>query len=92
MKPVSIIKNEAQYFAYCDEVEQLVSMEHKANELEDRVELLILLIEKWDDEHNELPDLNPVEYLKLWIRKVKLSEVCKTMRYLSLVGLAFPKS
>jgi len=65
MKPISIIKNEAQYFAYCDEVEQLEAMESKTNAIEDRVELLILLIEKWDEEHSTIPDLNPVEYLKL---------------------------
>ncbi|MFK7978353.1 MAG: type II toxin-antitoxin system HigA family antitoxin [Saprospiraceae bacterium] len=75
MKPVSIIKSEAQYFAYCDEVEQLESMETKTKEIEDRVELLILLIEKWDQEHNELPELNPVEYLKLLMETNDLKNV-----------------
>ena len=64
MKPVSIIKSEVQYFAYCDEVEQLESMGTKSKEIEDRVELLILLIEKWDKEHNELPELNPVKLME----------------------------
>jgi len=68
MKPISIIKNETQYFAYCDELERLESLEKKSDEVEDRIELLILLIEKWDDEHYASPELNPVEYLKLLMK------------------------
>ncbi|MFK7978361.1 MAG: type II toxin-antitoxin system HigA family antitoxin [Saprospiraceae bacterium] len=75
MKPISIIKSEVQYFAYCDEVEQLESMETKTKEIENRVELLILLIEKWDQEHQELPELNPVEYLKLLMDSNDLKNV-----------------
>ena len=75
MKSVSIIKSEAQYFAYCDEVEQLELMEIKSQEIENRIELLILLIEKWDKEHNELPELNPVEYLKLLMETNDLKNV-----------------
>jgi len=43
-------------------------MEKKSDEVEDRIELLILLIEKWDDEHYASPELNPVEYLKLLMK------------------------
>ena len=32
--------------------------------LQDEVELLTLLIEKWDNEHNSLMDLDPIELLK----------------------------
>jgi len=75
MKRVSIIKSKAQYFAYCDEVEQLELMETKSKEVEDRIELLILLIEKWGKEHNELPALNPVGYLKLLMETNDLKNV-----------------
>ncbi len=75
MEQLSIIKNETQYFAYCDEVERLELMESKTQSIEDRIELLILLIEKWDKEHNELPELNPVEYLKLLMETNKLKNV-----------------
>lgn len=65
MEQLSIIKSEKQYFAYCDEVEHLESIEDKTDSIEDRIELLILLIEKWDKEQYAIPELNPVEYLKL---------------------------
>ena len=31
---------------------------------EDEIELLTLLIEKWDNEHNTFNELNPVEHIK----------------------------
>ena len=65
MEQLFIIKNEQQYFAYCDELERLELMDSKKQAIENRIELLILLIEKWDDEHSTIPALNPVEYLKL---------------------------
>ena len=75
MEQLSIIKNEKQYFAYCDELERLELMDNKTKATEDRAELLILLIEKWDDEHNDLPELNPVEYLKLLMDSNDLKSV-----------------
>ena len=75
MEQVSIIKNEKQYFAYCDEVERLELMERKTQAIEDRIELLILLIDKWDEEHDITPELDPVEYLKLLMKTNKLKNV-----------------
>ena len=75
MEQVSIIKNEKQYFAYCDEVERLELLEHKTQAIEDRIELLILLIDKWDEEHDITPELEPVEYLKLLMKTNNLKNV-----------------
>ncbi len=58
----SIIKNGEQYDKYCDILEELVSSENE--NIQDEIELLNLLIEKWDNEHNSLMDLNPIELLK----------------------------
>ncbi len=58
----SIIKNRVQYDKYCDILEELVSSENENTQ--DEIELLDLLIEKWDNEHNSLMDLNPIELLK----------------------------
>lgn len=58
----TIIKNEKQYLLYCDALEELVLSEDKANT--DEIELLTLLIEKWDEENNSLEDLNPIELLQ----------------------------
>ena len=46
----TIIKNEKQYYRYCDMLENILTQNKKAL-LED-VELLTSLIEKWDEEHN----------------------------------------
>lgn len=58
----SIIKTEEQYFEYCNIHEKLV-FENKASH-EDEIELLTLLIEKWDDEHYKTPNSDPITLLK----------------------------
>jgi HTH-type transcriptional regulator/antitoxin HigA len=58
----SIIKNEKQYNNYCNTLEGLLVQDKK--ELTDEIELLTLLIEKWDAEHNSFDELNPVELIK----------------------------
>jgi HTH-type transcriptional regulator/antitoxin HigA len=40
------------------------SIEKPAPEVQDEIELLTLLIWKWDQDHNSFIDLNPVELLK----------------------------
>ncbi len=58
----SIIKTEKQYFNYCNTLEELLAEDKK--ELTDEIELLTLLIEKWDAEHNSFVELDPVELIK----------------------------
>jgi len=58
----TIIKTEEQYTNYCDILEDLLLKEDSV--LEDEIELLTLLIEKWDNEHNTFNELNPVELIK----------------------------
>jgi len=58
----TIIKNKEQYEKYCDTLENLILNEAKSSQ--DEIELLTLLIEKWDNEHNSFTDLNPIELLK----------------------------
>jgi len=57
----SIIKTKEQYITYCEILEDLVCSENK--NMQDEIELLSLLIEKWDNEHNSLLDLDPIELL-----------------------------
>ena len=60
--PYTVIKTKEQYFEYCRILEQYVFQD---NELfDDEIELLELLIEKWDQEHNTMGDLDPVELIK----------------------------
>lgn len=58
----TIIKNEEQYHKYCQILEDLVV--HDEDVLNDEIELLTLLIGKWDEEHNTFDDLNPIELIK----------------------------
>ena len=66
----SIIKTEDQYDKYCDILEKLVFEDSDSNE--DEIELLTLLIEKWDDEHYDIPTLDPIEILKSLMKDHKL--------------------
>jgi HTH-type transcriptional regulator/antitoxin HigA len=57
----TIIKNKEQYDKYCDILEDLTSNDKN----QDEIDLLTLLIEKWDSEHNTFNDSDPVELLKV---------------------------
>jgi HTH-type transcriptional regulator / antitoxin HigA len=50
----TIIKSKEQYNKYCEILEDLVT--HEDQSTHDEIELLTLLIEKWDVEHNSLND------------------------------------
>lgn len=62
MLKYTIVKTKEQYNRYCEILEELVCLENQDSQ--DEVELLTLLIEKWDMEHNSLMDLDPIELLK----------------------------
>ncbi len=74
----TVIKTDEQYFKYCNILEKLVFSNNPS--FNDEIELLTLLIEKWDEDHNTLDDLDPVELLKHLmkehdLRAVDLSEI-----------------
>ena len=58
----TLIKTEKQYFGYCKTLEELVFQDN--DDLDDEIELLSLLIEKWDEEHNTFESLDPIELIK----------------------------
>lgn len=57
-----IIKNEKQYTNYCKELEKLLIKNRKSDQ--DEIELLTLLIEKFDEEQYQLPDMDPIQLVK----------------------------
>lgn len=57
-----IIKSRRQYNLYCQLLSELLFRNDKADE--DEIELLTLLIEKYDDEHYQIPEYDPIEILK----------------------------
>ena len=67
----TIIKSKEQYNKYCEILEDLVT--HEDQSTHDEIELLTLLIEKWDVEHNSLNELNPIELLKALMNEHNLN-------------------
>ena len=78
----TVIKDSEQYKKYCDIVEELILSDNKATK--DEIELLTLLIEKWDNEHNSLNDLNPIELLKALMEEHNL----KAKDLVDILGLS----
>ncbi len=67
----TIIKSESQYNEYCRILKELVENgESKA--VQDEIDLLTLLIEKWDEEHNTFEESNPRELLQYLMSEKKL--------------------
>lgn len=58
-----IIKSKTQYNQYCKKLEELLDSGSKSKVVNDEIDLLTLLIEKWDESHNTFDDLNPIELL-----------------------------
>ncbi len=69
----TVIKDEDQYYSYCDVLEELVFSD-EADEREDEIELLTLLIKTWDDEHRLAPESDPVELIKSLMKEHGLSQ------------------
>ncbi len=58
-----LIKSKAQYKEYCKIVEGLVVSNTKSKTVNDEIDLLTLLIEKWDEEHNTFNEVDPIQLL-----------------------------
>lgn len=59
----TIIKDDKQYFKYCDILESLVFSTKRNAQTEDEIDLLTLLIEDYDQKAWSVPKLNPVKIL-----------------------------
>jgi HTH-type transcriptional regulator / antitoxin HigA len=57
-----LIKTKSQYNQYCRELESLLEKDSTRN-FQDEIDLLTLLIEKWDSEHNSFKDTDPIRLL-----------------------------
>lgn len=60
----TVISNKAQYKEYCQALEKLVDSRSRSKTTSDEIDLLTLLIEKWDGEHNHFMKLDPVQLLR----------------------------
>ena len=60
---ITIIKSVTQYKEYCDALEKLLEKGGNSKDVQDEIELLTLLIERWDAEHTTLNEVDPIELL-----------------------------
>ena len=70
-----IIKTDAQYYKYGDRLEALVDSGRRTKAIRDEIELLTLLIEKYDEAHNTFEDADPIELLKSLMKDHKIKAV-----------------
>jgi len=70
-----IIKTERQYHKYCNILEALVTLKKKTKAEQDTIELLTLLIVKWDEQHNTSAEADPVELLRYLMNENNLKSV-----------------
>lgn len=82
--PYKVIKTEKQYYDYCRILEELVCLKKKNRLQQDTIELLTLLIEKWDDEHNSFSEADPIEMLKYLMMENKF----KAIELASILGVS----
>lgn len=63
----TVIRNKSQYEQYCNQLEKLATDENNKN-LQDEIDLLTLLIEKYDEEHNTFKETDPITLLRSFMR------------------------
>ncbi|ALO17384.1 putative transcription regulator containing HTH domain protein [Salinivirga cyanobacteriivorans] len=77
----TVIKTIEQYNDYCNILDDLISKDEI--KFQDEIELLTLLIEKWDSENNSFKDSDPIEILKAIMDEHEL----KAKDLVSILGL-----
>lgn len=71
-----VIKSEKQYNKYCGILHDLdFSAKKKTKTIEDEIELLTFLIEKYDEEHSNFEILEPIPLLKSLMKDHKMKAV-----------------
>lgn len=58
-----IIKSKTQYNQYCQQLEELLESNSKNKAVQDEIDLLTLLIEKWDETHSTFQEVDPIRLL-----------------------------
>ena len=59
-----VIKSKRQYEEYSKMLEKLVTIDFRAKDTKDEIELLTLLIEKWDEENTSFDNVDPITLLR----------------------------
>ncbi|WP_220392972.1 helix-turn-helix domain-containing protein [Chitinophaga lutea] len=77
MEPLKykVIKTIAQYHRYAGLLEKLVMLNKKSTAERDVMELLQVLIEKYDRDHNTFTEADPIESLRFLMKDHKMKSV-----------------
>ena len=77
-----IIKSKTQYRKYCNVLEGLVDSNSKSPASSDEIDLLTLLIQKWDDEHSTLTESDPIQLLRAFMKdhQIKSSDLVRMLK------------
>jgi HTH-type transcriptional regulator/antitoxin HigA len=67
-----VISSKTQYKEYCKKLEDLVFSGSGNRAIKDEIDLLTLLIEKWDAEHNTFKEVDPIRLLHSFMEDHKL--------------------
>ncbi len=75
----TIIKDANQYKVYCDTLANLTAEKRKG--AQDEIDLLTLLIEKWDNEQPFFKDNDPIQLLNALMHKhnLKQKDLCRIL-------------
>lgn len=76
MKTYTIIRSEEQYMTYCNDLEKLtLKYDSKSSViLLDLIDTITLLIEKYDEEHSKLKEVDPIQLLKSLMHEKNLKQ------------------
>ena len=58
-----VIRSKTQYDKYCKVLEALLDLGSKNKSVGEEIDLLTLLIEKWDEEHSTFNEVDPIRLL-----------------------------
>jgi len=67
-----VIRSKEQYIQYCKTLEGLLDGASKDKSVADEIDLLTLLIEKWDEEHSTLKEVDPIRLLHSFMEDHKM--------------------
>ncbi|MGY4539907.1 HTH-type transcriptional regulator/antitoxin HigA [Mucilaginibacter sp. UYNi724] len=67
----TIIRSKDQYQQYCNQLETLLTQENSES-VQDEIDLLTLLIEKYDEEHNTFKEIDPIALLRSFMQDLNL--------------------
>lgn len=79
MIDIKVIKTEDEYNAFMEELDRLMNSE--SHEDMDRLELISLLIENYEDSHYPIPESDPVSYIESTMKRrgMRKSDLVKYM-------------